>query len=269
MAFCGIEASEEFREVTRAHIIAWRGVFEAEGLAPATIRRKLAAVSSLFAFLANENAVETNPVAGVKRPSADSNEGRTQALSEKLARKLLQAPQGTGLMEVRDRAIFSTNKFHALRRSELVGLTVGSIMERRGVMHLRVLGKGSKTRYIPVHPVAMQAISDYLLVAGHGDEAKGALFRPVRNAATGDTSGALTGDGIYIMLKRYAQLAEISVDGLCLHALRAAAATNALENKADLKFVQSWLGHANVSTTMLYDKRGSKPEDSPTYKVNY
>ena len=136
-------------------------------------------------------------------------------------------------------------------------------------MHLRVLGKGSKTRYIPVHPVALQAISDYLLAAGHGDEAKGALFRPVRNAATGDTSGALTGDGIYKMLKRYAQLAQISVDGLCLHALRATAATNALENKADLKFVQSWLGHANVSTTMLYDKRGSKPEDSPTYKVNY
>jgi len=269
VAFCGIETPEELRLVTRAHVIAWRGLIEAQGLAPATIRRKLASVSSLYHYLCNENAVESNPVAGVKRPAADNNEGKTPALSDQQARKLLRAPVGQSLKAMRDRAILATYLFHALRRAELSSLLVGSLMERRGVMHFRVFGKGSKTRYVPVHPAALEAISGYLSAAGHGDDRKGALFRPVRNNATGTLEEAITGDGLYKMLKTYAARAEVHVDGLCLHALRATAATNALEHAADIAFVQGWLGHANISTTRLYDRRRSRPEDSPTFKVNY
>ena len=83
------------------------------------------------------------------------------------------------------------------------------------------------------------------------------------------TNEAMTGDGLYKMIKAYAALAEVEVEGLCLHALRATAATNALEHAADIAFVQGWLGHANISTTRLYDRRQSRPEDSPTFKVNY
>jgi site-specific recombinase XerD len=79
----------------------------------------------------------------------------------------------------------------------------------------------------------------------------------------------VTGDGLYKMLRRYAQKAGIQVDGLCLHALRATAATNALEHQADIAYVQEWLGHANISTTRLYDRRRSRPEDSPTFRVKY
>ncbi|MBC8406276.1 MAG: tyrosine-type recombinase/integrase [Planctomycetes bacterium] len=71
------------------------------------------------------------------------------------------------------------------------------------------------------------------------------------------------------MLKKYAAAAGVKMDGLCLHALRATAATNALEHSADIAFVQVWLGHANISTTRLYDRRKSKPEDSPTVRVKY
>jgi len=70
-------------------------------------------------------------------------------------------------------------------------------------------------------------------------------------------------------LNRYGSLAGISMDGLCLHALRATAATNALEHKADIAYVQMWLGHASIATTRLYDRRRSRPEDSPTFKVVY
>jgi integrase/recombinase XerD len=126
--------------------------------------------------------------------------------------------------------------------------------ERRGVPHFRVLGKGSKIRYVPVHPAALTAIAAYLAAAGHGEDKKGSLFRPVRNNRT-EADGtaptlekAITGDGVYKMVKRYATQADVQVEGLCLHALRATAATNALENSADLGFVQEWLGHANVST---------------------
>ena len=161
VGFCGIEQPDELRQVTRAHVIAWRRDLEAQGLAPATIRQRLSAISSLFDFLCNENAVETNPVAGVKRPSEDANEGKTPALSDDQAKRLLQAPKGDSLKAVRDRAILATYLFHALRRSEAAALTVGSIQERRGVPHFRVRGKGSKIRFVPVHPAASSAIDAY------------------------------------------------------------------------------------------------------------
>ncbi len=269
IAFTGIERPEEFRHVTRAHVIAWRTTLEARELGPATIRRKLSAVSSLFDHLCNENTITHNPVSGVKRPAADANEGKTPALSDDQARMLLAAPDGDSLKAKRDRAIIAVYLFHALRRSELAGLLVKSLAERRGVPHLTVMGKGSKTRYVPVHPAALSAINDYLDAAGHGDDKNGALFRPTRNNVTGTLDQAITGDGIYAMVKDYGRKAGITLDGLCLHALRATAATNALENQADIAYVQTWLGHANISTTRLYDRRKSRPEDSPTFKVHY
>ena len=269
VAFVGIEHPDEFREVARAHIIAWRGTLEARELAPATIRRKLAAVSSLFDHLCNENAVPHNPVGGVKRPAADNNEGKTPALSDDQARRLLKAPEGGSVKSTRDRAILSVYLFHALRRTELADLRVGDLTERRGVMHFRVFGKGSKTRYVPVHPAALSSLQEYLTAAGHFEDRWGAMFRPVVNNRTGKLHESITGDGVYKMLKKYAAKAGITMEGLCLHALRATAATNALEHQADIAYVQSWLGHANISTTRLYDRRKSRPEDSPTFKVNY
>lgn len=279
VAFCGIESADEFRDVTRAHVIAWRSTLESAGtpgsdgearsLAPTTIRRKLSAVSSLFDYLCNANAVESNPVAGVKRPTEGANEGKTPALSDAQARALLKAPEGDSLKATRDRAILATYLFHALRRSEVADLRVLDLRERRGVMHFTVFGKGSKTRYVPVHPAALSAIQEYLTAACHGDDRSGALFRPVQNNTTGRLDQAITGDGIYKLLKRYGAKAGITMDGLCLHALRATAATNALEHQADIAYVQMWLGHSSIATTRLYDRRRSRPEDSPTFKVSY
>lgn len=72
-------------------------------------------------------------------------------------------------------------------------------------------------------------------------------------------------------MKFYSKQIGITVDvhRFCVHSLRATAATNALANDADIAQVQEWLGHANVSTTRLYDKRHMRPEDSPTFKVRY
>src|SRR5262245_44344271 len=77
MRFVGIGRADDFRQVTRAHVIAWRGLLENRGLADASIRRKLAALSSLFDYLCERNAVTDNPVNGVKRPKMNANEGKT------------------------------------------------------------------------------------------------------------------------------------------------------------------------------------------------
>ena len=147
MAFASILTPEDMRVVRRAHLIAWRKHLEERQLAGATIRRKLAALSSLFEYLCEKNAVEVNPVKGVKRPQVESYEGKTPALGDHQARALLEAPDPTTLKGKRDRAILSTLLYHALRREELVKLKVKDIHERRGVKHFRVHGKGGKLRH--------------------------------------------------------------------------------------------------------------------------
>lgn len=136
--FLGIRRPEEFRLVTRAHVIAWRKTLEQREHAPASIRRKLAAVSSLFDYLCERNAVADNPVRGVERPLANANEGKTPAIGDAQARALLEAPPADTLKGKRDRAILATFLYHGLRREELCGLRVKDIQERRGVPHLRI-----------------------------------------------------------------------------------------------------------------------------------
>src|SRR4051812_22327015 len=123
-AFAGVQRPEEMRQVTRAHLIAWRKDLERRGLAKSSIRRKLAAVASLFDHLCEVNAVTHNPVRGVKRPKADNNEGKTPALGDGQARALLEAPPENTLKGKRDRAILATFLHHGLRCEELCGLRV-------------------------------------------------------------------------------------------------------------------------------------------------
>jgi site-specific recombinase XerD len=267
MRFTGINRPEEFRTVTRAHVIAWRDDLGDRILSGTTIRHRLAALSSLFQYLCDKNAVTHNPVKGVKRPKNESEEGKTPALGDHQARKLLVAPDEESLKGIRDRAILATLLYHALRREELCKLKVKDFKhERRGVAHLKVSGKGEKTRYVPLHPAASGLILEYLEAAGHGSDDKGALFRPVRKTRTGRLDRAITPDGIYKLVRKYSGAVGKEVGA---HALRATAATNALDHEADIAKVQEWLGHANISTTRIYDRRKTRPEDSPTFKVAY
>jgi integrase/recombinase XerD len=267
MLFTGIVRPEEFRTVTRAHIIAWREQLARRGLGGATIRHRLASLASLFEYLCEKNAVTHNPVKGVERPKTESGEGKTPAIGDHQARKLLDAPDDDTIKSKRDRAILSTLLFHALRREELCKLKVRDFRHaRKGVPHLRVSGKGGKTRYLPLHPGTNGLINDYLDAAGHSSDESGALFRSVSNNRIGKTERAITADGVYKLVRAYS--AELGFE-IGAHALRATAATNALDHHADIAKVQEWLGHANIATTRIYDHRRTRPEDSPTFKVAY
>jgi site-specific recombinase XerD len=266
-SFVGLTGADEFRAVTRSHVLAWRAQLEIRGLAGATIRRKLAALASLFDHLLENNAVAGgNPVHGVRRPKIETNEGKTPALGDDQAKRLLEAPDKETVKGVRDRAILAVLLYHGLRREEASRLTLSDLVERRGIKHLRVHGKGKKIRFLPLHPVAAERIYAYLERDSARDRSSGPLFRSVRGKTTG---AGVTANGLYTVVAHWANVAGIEVDGLGVHGLRATAATNALENDADIAKVQMWLGHANISTTRLYDRRGQRPEDSPTYKVKY
>jgi integrase/recombinase XerD len=180
---------------------------------------------------------------------------------------LLAAPTDDSTRSKRDRAILSTLLFHALRRDELCKLKVRDFRHaRKGVPHLKVSGKGGKVRYLPLHPGTHGLIHEYLEAAGHSEDDAGALFRPVRNNTTGRLDKAITPDGIYKLVRAYSAALGFEIGA---HALRATAATNALDHQADIAKVQEWLGHANIATTRIYDHRRTRPEDSPTFKVNY
>ena len=126
-------------------MIAWRDELAGRALSGMTVRHRLAALSSLFEYLCERNAVTHNPVKGVKRPVVESYEGKTPALGDHQARQLLDAPEGDTVKAKRDRAMLATLLYHALRREELCKLKVKDFkQERCGVAHLKVSGKGGR-----------------------------------------------------------------------------------------------------------------------------
>jgi site-specific recombinase XerD len=273
MLFAGIDRPEKFRLVTRSHVIAWREHLtqqttrKGNKLGKVTVRHRLTALSALYNYLCDRNAVQHNPCKGVRRPMVTRSTGRTPAIADRQARGLLNAPKEETLKGKRDRAILATLLYHGLRRSELCKLRVQDYrFQIEGVPHLFIEGKGGKERYVRLHDFAADLIDDYLDAAAHGHDTDGALFRPLRNSHDGSRKKAITPDGVYKLVQYYASVLGVRIRA---HSLRATAATNALSHNADIAKVQEWLGHANISTTRLYDKRNSRPEDSPTVKVSY
>ena len=125
--------------------------------------------------------------------------------------------------------------------------------------------------------MALRLIGEYMEMGKHGggvihESLDSPLFRPVANNRTGTLDKHLDPGSIYRnVVMKYAKLTGIAAEavGVSVHSMRATAATNALSNEADIAKVQEWLGHANVSTTRLYDRRKTRPEDSPTSHVTY
>jgi integrase len=155
------------------------------------------------------------------------------------------------------------------RRSEIAGLTVGDFHINRGYDALRVVRKGGKKGSLAIHPQTAQRIRDYLAVAGHGEDLEDPLFRPVRGNMKGqDSRRHLHPDVIDRVLKKYARHIGLG-RGYSAHSMRATFITTALDNGASLEDVQSAAGHADPSTTKLYDRRGYNPEKSASFFANY
>ena len=112
---------------------------------------------------------------------------------------------------------------------------------RKGVPHLKVVGMGGKTRYLPLHPGTNGLINDYLAAAGHGLDEAGALFRPVRNNRIGRLEAAITADGVYRLVRRYS--GELAAHTRCARPPPPTRSTT--RPKA-----QGWLGHASAAIRM-------------------
>jgi integrase/recombinase XerD len=221
-------------------------------LGPASIARTLAAVRSLHRFAVAEGIVARDPAHDVDGPRVP--DGVPKALREDQVAALLAAPVGDDPLAVRDRAILEVLYGTGVRISELVGLDTPDV--EREAAFLRVLGKGSKERVVPLGRYALSALGHYLesarpqLVAGRRARTGRAEHQAVFVNARG---GRLTRQGAWLVIAGHAQRVGLH-DRVWPHVLRHSCATHMLEHGADLRVVQELLGHARISTTQRYTR---------------
>jgi len=216
-----------------------------DGAAPATVARKLAAVRGLFDFLVRTERVGQNPADLVSSPKRE--EKLPRVLTVKQVRELLERIPARTPLELRDRAMLELAYSCGLRCEEIVTLDVGALDFE--TEQLRVLGKGSKERLLPVGEPAQQALRRYGERGRHAltaDPREQALFlsKSGRRLSNSDVTRRL---GLWV---REAALAA----GVSPHSLRHSFATHLLEGGADLRTIQELLGHASISTTQVYTR---------------
>jgi len=215
------------------------------GAAAATVARKLAAIRSLFDFLVRTERVGQNPADLVSSPKRKQKLPRV--LTGEQVRSLLERIPAHTALELRDRAMLELAYSCGLRCEEIVNLDSGCFDFE--TEQLRVLGKGSKERLLPVGEPAQRALERYLArgrPALATDPRQKALFlsKSGRRLSPSDVTRRL---GLWV---REAALAT----GVSPHALRHSFATHLLEGGADLRAIQELLGHASISTTQIYTR---------------
>jgi len=156
-----------------------------------------------------------------------------------------------------------------LRRAEITRLLVSDLHQNRGLDSIWVNRKGGGVDSVAIHPQVASRIRDYLESAGHNANKEFPMFRPVReNGFSRDKDRALHPDAVNRILKKYSKR-QGQPDGFSAHSMRATFITTALDNGANLEDVQRDVGHADPSTTKLYDRRGHNPEKSASFFASY
>jgi integrase/recombinase XerD len=232
----------DFRQMRR--YLAWMG--EAR-YARSTINRRLSSIRSLFKWLAAMGCLENDPASATSGPKAGRH--LPAIISHQDMDRLLEADGSETATELRDRTLLEVLYATGSRISELASLKVADVDLAQA--QIRVLGKGAKERILPMHPLAVAALSAYLADA-RPILAAGAKRGPLTDAVFLSKNGrAMSAATLRAAFKR--RLAASGVDNaLAPHAMRHTFATDLLENGADLRTVQELLGHESLSTTQIY-----------------
>lgn len=214
-----------------------------QGIKARSTARMLSTIRRFYQYMIRENRIIVDPSCLLESPKLGRSLPKT--LSEREVEALLETPDLNDPLGLRDRAMLELIYATGLRVSELVGLDMLGINLQKGVV--RVTGKGSKERLVPMGEEALSWIASYLKHSRAdllGFAVSDKLFVTRRG-------GGMTRQTFWYMVKRYAQLAGISVT-LSPHVLRHAFATHLLNHGADLRVVQMLLGHSDLSTTQIY-----------------
>ena len=228
---------------------AYVAALRARGLAPSSVKRATVAVRSLHRFRSDEDMTDSDPSAAVETPRVPA--GLPKALSEDEITRLLEAVPDDGPIASRDRAVLEVLYGTGARISEVCSLSLGDVDLEAGL--LRLFGKGSKERVVPLGRFARMALAAWLAPDGRGAVA------PEQFARRGDADavflnsrgGRLSRQGAWGIVRKYGTIAGL--DGrLTPHVLRHSCATHMLDHGADIRAVQELLGHASIATTQVY-----------------
>ena len=239
LAGCGVGLLESRPQ----HVRGFLRILTDLGLAPASIARNLSAIKSFHRFLVLEGGAVVDPTAGIPAPRLPRRLPRI--LTPQEVALLCEAPDPTTPLGERDRMLFEVLYGAGLRVSELCDLELDGVQLEPAA--LRVRGKGSKERLVPLGAAATRALAQWLrsgwplLAAGSG----------VTRVALNARGRGLSRMGVWKILRRHATTLGFA-DRVSPHVLRHCFATHLLEGGADLRVVQELLGHADIATTQIY-----------------
>ena len=229
------------KKLEEEHILLFSAWLRGRGDSSRTLARRLSCLRSFFSWCVEEEELNNNPAALIDSPKLPGQ--LPDVLSREEVASVLAAPADHDRLGVRDQAMLELLYASGLRVSELVTLKVSDIDLQRGVV--KVFGKGSKERLVPMNDVAQKKIAIYLR------DARSAL-RPVADRLFLNRSGTgLTRQAVFKLIKRYALQAGVHKH-ISPHTFRHSFATHLLEGGADLRSVQLLLGHADLAATELY-----------------
>lgn len=236
----------EFSAVTPVTVSAYLqylGTREDSPLTVSSLSRMLSTVRNLHRFLLEEQRVESDVTRDIRPPKLPSR--LPKAISIDQVSALLAATEGDDLADLRDNALLETLYATGARVSEAVGLNVDDVIDTDVV---RLTGKGSKQRIVPLGSYAQAAISAYLVRARPTLSARGratpALFLGMRGAR-------LSRQNVWLIIRAAAEKAQLGIE-VSPHTLRHSFATHLLAGGADVRVVQELLGHSSVATTQIY-----------------
>jgi integrase/recombinase XerD len=216
------------------------------GLAPTSVCRHLASLSTFFRFLVFEGRLADNVAKLVIAPAVWDR--LPTVLSPVAVDRLLAAPDGNDRLGRRDRAVLETLYATGCRASEVAGLRPGDLDLVTGLV--RCVGKGNKERRVPLGSRAIAALADYL----RRDRPQLVARSPATRSVFVSKSGRpLSRVGVWSIVKRYVRQLGLPVDA-SPHTLRHSFATHLLAGGADLRVVQEMLGHASIATTQIYTR---------------
>lgn len=232
---------KDIAAVTHLSLRAFLAQMRSRNYSKRTIARKLACLRSFFKFLFREGHIKTNPITAISTPKVEKK--LPVFLDVNKVTKLLQCPVGDDAAGLRDRAILETLYSTGIRVSELVGLDADDVDFISEV--IKVFGKGSKERMVPIGRPALDALRKYIDKRGDSKaKDRGAIF-------LNRGGRRLTDRSVRRILDKHIRACSIA-EHVSPHSLRHSFATHLLDRGADLRSVQELLGHMNLSTTQIY-----------------
>ncbi len=244
------DRGQDFAGVTRADVEGYLIHCNAQGLAQATRARRLSSIKGLFRFAFEEGWRDDNPAIQIKGPGRAKSLPKTLSVDE--VERLLAAARSFGRDHLRNTCLMELLYATGMRVTELVSLPVSAT--RGDPRMILVRGKGGKERMVPLSPPARTALARWIKQRDKQDEEARAKGGPPTKFLFPSCSklGHLTRHRFYMLIKELAVHGGVMPSKVTPHTLRHAFATHLLANGADLRSIQTLLGHADISTTEIY-----------------